>query len=159
MGSSEPGTQHSSGRPLVRARAIGFFRTALETAATPQPEVSTQQADLETDAPTAWLETAATPQPEVSTQQADLETERPIPDIRRDVAVAMNLARKAVAIAAKAAEDDLRNMRELLESAEARAKGAEERAELAEARVAETEKLLADIRDHITAKVAHLCGA
>ena len=126
---------------------------------TPQPEVSTQQADLETDAPTAWLETAVTPQPEVSTQQADLETGRPTPDIRRDVAVAMNLARKAVAIAAKAAEDDLRNMRELLESTEARAKGAEERAELAEARVAETEKLLADIRDHITAKVAHLCGA
>ena len=133
MGSSEPRTQHSSGRPLVRARAFGFFSTALETAATPQPEVSTQQADL--------------------------ETEHPTPDIRRDVAVAMNLARKAVAIAAKAAEDDLRNMRELLESTEARAKGAEERAELAEARVAETEKLLADIRDHITAKVAHLCGA
>jgi hypothetical protein len=71
----------------------------------------------------------------------------------------MNLARKAVAIAAKAAEDDLRNMRELLESAEARAKGAQERAELAEARAAETEKLLADIRDHITAKVANLRGA
>ena len=135
MGSSEPGTQDSSGRPLVRGRAIGFFRTALETAATPQPEVPTQQADLEIDAPTAWtaLETAATPQPEVSTQQADLETEHPTPDIRRDVAVAMNLARKAVAIAAKAAEDDLRNMRELLKSAEARAKGAQERAELAEA--------------------------
>ena len=119
---SEASTQNSSQRPLVRARAIEYLRTALETAPTPQPEVRMQQGDS--------------------------ESERATPDKRRDIAVAMNLAREAVATAAKAAEDELRNMRQLLESAEARVAAAEERA-------AETEKLLADIRDHIIAKVVH----
>lgn len=127
MGSAEPSIQHSSERPLVRARAIESLRTALE--ATP------------------------TPHPREEIQQADAETERPTPDKRRDIAVAMNLAREAVATAAKAAEDELRNVRQLLEAAEARAKAAEDRALLAVARVAESEKLLVNIRDQIIANV------
>jgi len=65
----------------------------------------------------------------------------------------MNLAREAVATAAKAAEDEFRNMRQLLEAAEARANAAEDRALLAEARAAESEKLLSNIRDQIIANV------
>ena len=125
MGSSEPSTQHSGGRPLVRARAIESLRTALETTSHPHVEV----------------------------QQADPQTERPTPDKSRDIAVAMNLAREAVATAAKAAEDEFRNMRQLLEAAEARANAAEDRALLAEARAAESEKLLSNIRDQIVANV------
>jgi hypothetical protein len=127
MGSSEPSTQHSGGRPLVRARAIESLRTALEAAPTPHSHVEIAQADE--------------------------ETERPTPDKRRDIAFAMNLAREAVATAAKAADDELRNVRQLLEAAEARANAAVDRAQLAEARAAESEKLLANIRDQIIANV------
>src|SRR5215204_2259064 len=127
MGSSEPSPQHSDGRPLVRARAIESLRTALETTPIPHPHVEIQQAGV--------------------------ETERQTPNKRRDIAVAMNLAREAVATAAKAAEDELRNVRQLLEAAEARANAAENRALLAEARVAESDKLLAHIRDQIVANV------
>ena len=65
----------------------------------------------------------------------------------------MNLAREAVATAAKAADDELRNVRQLLEAAEARANAAVDRAQLAEARATESEKLLANIRDQIIANV------
>jgi hypothetical protein len=73
----------------------------------------------------------------------------------------MGLAREAITTAAKAAEDELRRMRELLEKAEARvgaaddrARAAEERARLAEAQRSDAELLLADIRDQIVSKVA-----
>ena len=127
MGSSEPSTQTSGGRPLVRSRAIDSLRTALETTPTPQLDVRMQQAGA--------------------------ETERPTPDKRRDIAVAMNLAREAVATAAKVADDELRNLRQLLEETEARAKAAEDRVILAEARAGESEQLLANIRDQIVANV------
>src|SRR5918993_1389314 len=91
MGSSEPSTQPSGGRPLVRSRAIDSLRTALETTPT-----------LHSD---------------VRMQQAGADTERPTPDKRRDIAVAMNLAREAVATAAKVADDELRNLRQLLSGA------------------------------------------
>jgi hypothetical protein len=61
----------------------------------------------------------------------------------------MGLAREAIATAAKAAEDELRRVNELLAQAEARAAAAEERARVAEAQRAESERLLADIRDQI----------
>jgi hypothetical protein len=127
MGSSEPSTQPSGGRPLVRSRAIDSLRTALETTPT-----------LHSD---------------VRMQQAGADTERPNPDKRRDIAVAMNLAREAVATAAKVADDELRNLRQLLEETEARAKAAEDRVILAEARAGESEQLLANIRDQIVANV------
>ena len=127
MGSSEPSTQPSGGRPLVRSRAIDSLRTALETTPIPPSDVRMQQAGA--------------------------ETERPTPDKRRDIAVAMNLAREAVATAAKVADDELRNLRQLLEETEARAKAAEDRVILAEARAGESEQLLANIRDQIVANV------
>jgi len=108
-------------RPVVRARAIESLRVALEA----PPKI----------------------QPDVPGQQTGLEIKQTSPDKKRDIAVAMGLAREAVATAAKAAEDELRHMRELLERAEARARASE-------ARATETEMLLADIRDQLVAKVA-----
>jgi hypothetical protein len=116
-------------RPVVRARAIESLRTALERPLALSLDARAQQGSSDIQQG-----------PEV------------VPDKKRDVAVAMGLAREAVATAAKAAEDELRRMRELVETAEARARVAEERAELAEAHRAETEKLLADIRDQIVAR-------
>ena len=72
---------------------------------------------------------------------------------KNDVALAMTLAREAVTTAAKAAEDELRHLREQLAKSEARARAAEERARVAEAQRAEAEKLIAEIRDQILAKV------
>jgi hypothetical protein len=118
-------------RPVVRARAIESLRTALERPLGLSMDVRAQQGSSDIQ----------------QGQGPDA-----VPDKKRDVAVAMGLAREAVATAAKAAEDELRRMRELLDTAEARARAAEERAELAEAHRAETEKLLADIRDQIVAR-------
>jgi N-acetyl-beta-hexosaminidase len=116
-------------RPVVRARAIESLRTALERPLSLALDARAHQAS-----------------PDIQ-QSPDA-----VPDKKRDVAVAMGLAREAVATAARAAEDELRRMRELLDAAEVRARAAEERAELAEAHRAETEKLLADIRDQIVTR-------
>jgi hypothetical protein len=122
-------------RPAVRAKALESLRTAL-------------------DIPHAAQSARGQP--------AGGEMQQPGADKKRDIAVAMGLAREAVATAAKAAEDELRHMRELLDAAEARVRAAEERAQMAEvrthmaeARTAESEKLLADIRDQIMAQVVH----
>lgn len=82
------------GRPMVRARAIESLRTALQTAPTIQPDHREQHSGPET-------------------QQASS-------DKKRDIAVAMVLAREAVATAARAAEDELRHMQELLDNSEER---------------------------------------
>jgi hypothetical protein len=122
-------------RPAVRAKAIESLRTALDISHAPQSSRG---------------------------GQAGGDVQQPGADKKRDIAVAMGLAREAVATAAKAAEDELRHMRELLDAAEARVRAAEERAQMAEvrthmaeARMAESEKLLADIRDQIMAQVVH----
>jgi hypothetical protein len=93
--------------------------------------------------------------------------QRGSPNKPTDIGLAMGLAREAIATAAKAAHDELARMRELLETADVRARAAEERARAAEERAqaaeeraraaeaqgAEAELLLADIRDQIVSKV------
>ncbi len=78
---------------------------------------------------------------------------QPTPDRPSDVAVAMRLAGEAIATATRAAETELRKLRELLEQAELRAKRAEARAHLAEQRVADWEKIFCKIRDDINGQV------
>jgi hypothetical protein len=78
---------------------------------------------------------------------------QPAPDKPSDVAVAMRLAGEAIATATRAAETELRKVRELLEQAELRAKRAEARAHLAEQRVADWEKIFCKIRDDINGQV------
>jgi hypothetical protein len=70
-----------------------------------------------------------------------------------EMAVAMRLAGEAIATAARAAESELRKVRELLNETETRARAAEERAQAAEKQMAEWEQLLGDIRDQILGKV------
>jgi hypothetical protein len=70
-----------------------------------------------------------------------------------DVAVAMRVANEAVTTAAKAAETELRTVRELLQQSEARAQAAEERAHTAEQRALEWQKLLVKIRNQIAEQV------
>src|SRR5215203_1253716 len=81
----------------VRARAVESLRTALQLA----------PASAE-----------ARPQPGTPDHQHRGSNKPP------DIALAMGLAREAITTAAKAAEDELERMRELLESAEARARAA-----------------------------------
>ena len=76
-------------------------------------------------------------------------TQQGSPEKPSDVAVAMRLANEAVATAAKAADTELRKVRELLQQSEARARAAEERAQAAEWRALEWQKLLVKIRDQI----------
>ncbi len=115
----------------IRARAVESLRTALQLAPT---------------------SAEARPQPGTPDNQ------RRGPNKPPDIALAMGLAREAIATAAKAAGDELERMRELVEKAEARAQAAEERARAAEERAraaADAELLLADIRDQIVSKVSH----
>jgi hypothetical protein len=136
MGLPEPSGRQDprEQQPAVRARTIDTLRMALERPLNPPSEVRAQQ---------------ARPNPTAETPQK-----------KNDVALAMALAREAVTTAAKAAEDELRQVREQLERSEAcvkaaeeRAQRAEERARVAEAQRVEAEKLLANIRDQIVAKV------
>jgi hypothetical protein len=78
---------------------------------------------------------------------------QPVPEKPSDVAVAMRLAGEAIATATKAAETELRKVRDLLEQAELRARRAEARAHLAEQRVAEWEKIFCKIRDDINGQM------
>ena len=94
-----------------------------------------------------------TPPSEVRAQHARANAPEETPRKKSDVALAMALAREAIATAAKAAEDELRQVREQLERSEACVRAAEERARVAEAQRVEAEKLLANIRDQIVAKV------
>src|SRR5215207_11116458 len=119
----------------VRARAVESLRTALQIAPIPA---------------------AVEPHP------ATPDDQRRSPNKPLDIALAMSLAREAITTAAKAAEDELGRLRELVATAEARvlaaeerARAAEERARGAEAQRAEAELLLADIRDQIVSKVTH----
>jgi hypothetical protein len=128
----EPASSQSS---PVRARAVESLRTALQLA------------------PSAG---------EPRVQPGNLNPSIGSPNKSPDIGLAMGLAREAITTAAKAAEDELRRLRELLENAEARASAAEERARAAEERArmadgqrADAELLLTDIRDRIVSKVAH----
>ena len=78
---------------------------------------------------------------------------QPVLDKPGDVAVAMRLAGEAIATATRAAETELRKLRELLEQAELRAKRAEARAHRAEQRVADWEKIFCKIRDDINGQM------
>jgi hypothetical protein len=78
---------------------------------------------------------------------------QPVPDKPSDVAVAMRLAGEAIATATRAAETELRKVRELLEQTELRAKRAEARAHLAEQRVADWETIFCKIRDDINGQM------
>ncbi len=117
----------------VRAKAVESLRTALQLAPT-----------------------SVEARPQLGTPDNQYRGPNKPPDI----ALAMGLAREAITTAAKAAEDELGRMRELLEAAEARARSADERARAAEERAraaeeqrADAELLLADIRDQIISKV------
>jgi hypothetical protein len=117
----------------VRARAVESLRTALQLA--PDP------ADMR-------------PEALAPNDPASRSSKPP------DIALAMGLAREAIATAAKAAEDELARLRDLLRNAEARVaaaedrtRAAEEHARAADAQRAEAEMLLDNIRDQIVSKV------
>ena len=66
--------------------------------------------------------------------KAEVTQQQSGPERVGDVAVAMRLATEAIAAAAKAADIEVRKIRELLQQSEARARAAEQRAQAAEER-------------------------